>query len=297
MPNSDSLATAHENLLRVIPEEAEQDVDSVALHDAARRFVDACSTEPAAMAELTRRGTLCAKLIGEGSEYFTAKVSAWNALSWNAVSMPNNFSLQRLINSFQSEGGRELVVEVRDEYGRLRQLLDGSWVLDASRPLLEAWCDAAWSIASQGENESWDGCWWLLHTDNLQFAPSVHAAAPAIRQAAKALVRWCDGQKPTPSADPKERKKTWPTTEPTEGSKYYGEGKGPLPRMDEPPAEIGEIEVWLNQDRKTLNKNNEQSYYCIVQEPRGFRVWFSSQPRFAAANKLRLSMPSGSERE
>jgi hypothetical protein len=94
MENPDGLVTAYANLLRVIPrpltadEEAERfrtrrelpDVDPAALHDAARRFVDAFSTDPSAASELTRRGTLCAILTANGSEYAVAKRKGREAL-------------------------------------------------------------------------------------------------------------------------------------------------------------------------------------------------------------------------
>jgi hypothetical protein len=205
MSISDSLATAHANLLRVIPkpltveEEVEEQskgrrrptANPTALHEAARCFADALSRNPAAAAELKRRGTLVAVLTGEGSKYLTAKKKARQALSmWK----PKELILQRLVNHFQSEGGRELVADVRHEHERLCQLLDGFPVPDATRPLLETWRDAAWPIVSAGENDSLDGCYWLLHMENLGHELFAVGAAPEIRQAADAMVAWCKEQ-------------------------------------------------------------------------------------------------------
>ncbi|MGD0383267.1 MAG: hypothetical protein ABSA77_07100 [Thermoguttaceae bacterium] len=195
---SDLIITAYDNLLRVIPEslsaEAESkgarlpDINPTALHDVTRRFVDALCKEPATAAELKRRGTLVTTLTAEGSEYLAAKKKARVSLQqWN----PNEPILQRLVNHFQSEGGRELVGDVRHEYERLTHLLDGFSVPDTTRPLLEAWRDAAWSIVSEGENNSLDGCYWLLHIDKLRHSIFAIPAAPDIRQAAKAMVAWC----------------------------------------------------------------------------------------------------------
>ncbi len=148
--------------------------------------------DPAAAAELRRRGGLVATLTGEGSEYLAAKQNARRALrTWK----PAGPILQHLVDWFQSEGGRELVGDVRLEYEHLVQLLAFADVPNAARPLLEAWRDAAWSIVSKGENDSLDGCYWLLHPDNLRHALVVPAAAPEIRQAADALVRWYDAQR------------------------------------------------------------------------------------------------------
>ena len=79
MAISDSLVTAHEHLLRVIPEPRTLEeerlskpmpaVDPAAVQDAARRFVDALCGEPGAADELRRRGTLVATLTGQGSQY------------------------------------------------------------------------------------------------------------------------------------------------------------------------------------------------------------------------------------
>ncbi len=204
MAISDSLINAHENLLRVIPkpltteEEAERvrtckglpEVDPTALHDAARRFVDAISTEPAMMTELNRRATLCAALTGEGSDYLTAKSAAHKSLRrWK----PKEAIVQKLAGYFQQQGDREVVASVRDEHDHLERLL-GWNVPKETRARLEAWRDAAWSIVSKGENESLDGCYWLLHADRLRHALFVPAAAPEVRRAADALVKWCDAQ-------------------------------------------------------------------------------------------------------
>jgi hypothetical protein len=99
--------------------------------------------------------------------------------------------LKRLVKHFQHAGSRELVGDVRHEYEQLDQLLGWPEVPKATRALLEAWRDAAWSIVCQGGNDSLDGCYWLRHSDNLRYALFVPAAAPEIRQAADALVRWC----------------------------------------------------------------------------------------------------------
>lgn len=70
------------------------------------------------------------------------------------------------------------------------------------RPELETWRDAAWSIVSRGENDSLDGCHWLLHADRLQYPLFVPMAAPEVRLAADALVRWLNrsgcGESPQP---------------------------------------------------------------------------------------------------
>ena len=104
--------------------------------------------------------------------------------------------MQAWVEGFPSEGGRELAADVRLEYEHLALLLDGfsAEVPNATRPLLEAWRNAAWSIVSDGENASLDGCYWLLRTEDLNFGPCATAAAPDIRQAANALVRWCEAQ-------------------------------------------------------------------------------------------------------
>ena len=213
MAISDALHTAHENLLRVIPrpltaeEEAERvrtgrgrpDVDPTALQEATRRFVDAISREPAAEAELKRRGTLVTKLTGDGSEYLIAKKNAQKTLAnWKlsevfAESPVRLQLLQKVVSHLlQSKGDCELVAEVRNENERLCQLLEGCPVPDATRPLLEAWCDTARPIISAGENDSLDGCYQLLQTENLRHAFFV--GAPDIRQAADALVRWQEEQ-------------------------------------------------------------------------------------------------------
>jgi len=214
MAISDSLVTAHENLMRVIPkpltaeEEAERvrtgmglpDVDPAALHDGARRFVNALSADPAAAAELERRGTLCAALTGEGNQYAIAKINAQKALSgWNLAAQFAEHPvyldfLQGTVRSLLQATGEELVAEVRDKYEWINRLLAEDGVPQTTRPLLEAWRDAAWAIVSKGENESLDGCYWLLHADNLQYDLVVPAAAPEVRQAADTLVKWWDGR-------------------------------------------------------------------------------------------------------
>ena len=250
-----SLVTAHENLLRVIPqpltaeEEAERvrtgkalpEVDPSALHDATRRFVDALSVDPAATAELNRRGTLCATLTADGSEYAiaakkTQKVLAgWNLRAQFAIHPVYLDFLERTIRGlfhFEAsadlvaelkEKGKsmtiseafhvcperlaveivapeELVAEVRNKHDRMNRLLAVEGLPEEIRAPLEAWRDAAWSIVSQGENESLDGCYRLLHAENLQDALIVPAAAPEVRQAAEALVRWQNGGQAVPGA-------------------------------------------------------------------------------------------------
>ncbi len=236
MAISDALHTAYENLLRVIPkpptteEEAERvrtgrghpDVDPAALHDGARRFVDALSADPAAAAELTRRGTLCAKLTAEGSEYLTAKTNAQKALHrWK----PKEAVLQHLVNHFQHQGGRELVADVRHEYERLDHLLGFNEVPEETRVLLTSWRDAAWSIVSQGENESLDGCYWLLQSNNLRHALCVPQSAPEVRQAADALVRWQNAHNGISLAEPVDDSQ--PTTK-SKRSTVKGEGREKL---------------------------------------------------------------------
>ena len=157
------------------------------------------SKDPTAAAELKRRGTLVAKLTAGGSRYFTAKKNARGSYpsgTWRNCST-NPADLEPLkgevVTLLQSEGGCELVSVIRDEYKRLDYLLrlDEVPIPKVTRPLLGAWRDEAWSIVSAGENDSLDGCYWLLHTDNLRHALfAVHA--PEIRQAADALVRWCE---------------------------------------------------------------------------------------------------------
>lgn len=225
----DSLVTAYENLLRVIPkpltteEETERvrtcrecpDVDPTALHDGARRFVDALSIDPAAAVELTRRGTLCAILTEKGSEYSVAKTNAQKALSgWNPATQFGEHPvyldfLQKTVRNLLQADGEELVAGVRSKHGRINDLLAVKKVPDATRTLLEAWRDAAWSIISKGENESLDGCYWLLHAEKLQYALFVPVAAAEVRQAADALVRWLkgggDGASPVQLEDHPER--------------------------------------------------------------------------------------------
>lgn len=197
----DSLVTAYENLLRVIPkpltaeEETERvrtcrecpDVDPTALHDGARRFVEELSRLPEARAEIERRSKLCVQLTGANTSYSTAKTKAIETLcGW----MPTDPILQKLVGSLQHRGGQELVADVRGERERLERLLNYENVPDATRTVLEAWRDAAWSIISKGENESLDGCYRLLHAEKLQYALFVPAAAPEVRQASDALVGW-----------------------------------------------------------------------------------------------------------
>jgi hypothetical protein len=243
----DSLVTAYDNLLRIIPnpltaeEDAERvrtgkrlpDVDPVALHDGARRFVDALSADPAVAAELSRRGTLCTKLTGDGSEYSLAAKAAQKALDdWNRTAQFAEdrvyldvlkdavFDLfhfhptEDLVAELREKGKsmtlrqalhvcperlvveivapEELVAEVREKYEKIKWLLGEDGVPKTIRPPLASWRDAAWAIVSRGENESLDGCYWLLHADNLQDDYYVPAAAPKVRQAAVALVRWYD---------------------------------------------------------------------------------------------------------
>ena len=158
MSISDSLVTAHENLLRVIPkpltadEDAERvrtsglllNINPAALHDAARRFVDALSTDPAAAAELQRRGTLCATLTGEGSEYFIAKTNAQRAVSeWNLAGLfaeqPVYLDfLQGNVRSLLQAAGEELIAAVRGKYEQINRLLAVNEVPEATRALLEA---------------------------------------------------------------------------------------------------------------------------------------------------------------
>jgi len=211
MAISDALHAAHENLLRVLrpltPTEVDDrvfrgldvpsvapDVDPAALHDGARRFVDALSADPAAAAELTRRGTLCATLTREGSEYSIAKTNAQKALrEWNLDEQfaDNRTYLELLhknLDVLLQAAGEELVAEVRDKYGRMGWLLSVEGLPEEAHAPLEAWRDAAWQVVSQGENDSLDGCYWLLHADNLQNHVVALAWAPEVRQAAKALV-------------------------------------------------------------------------------------------------------------
>ena len=203
MSISDAFATAYENLCRVIPKpptvEEERkgarrpEIDPKAMQDAVRRFVDALSRDSAAAAELKRRGTLVATLTGEGSEYLTVEQSARKALAeWQ----PKDPYLQLLVSRFKSKGGRELVGGVSLDCQNLAQLLKGipGEDPDAPRRLLEAWHDAASRMVYAGENDSLDGCCWLLHPENLDHEPFATGAAQDIRQAADAMVRWCETQ-------------------------------------------------------------------------------------------------------
>ena len=178
--------------------------DPTALHEAAQRFVDALSDNLAAAAELKRRGTLVPKLTGKGTKYLTFVKNAQRALRrWKLakVCARSPVVLQLLRDHYvnpllQSKGGYDLISDVRKEYERLDYLLYscGIEIPQTTRTLLEVWRDAAWSIVSNGENDSLDGCWWLLHTENLCHALVVPTAAQPIRQAADALVKWCEAQ-------------------------------------------------------------------------------------------------------
>jgi len=212
MAISDALVTAHKNLQSVIPrpltaeEEAERvrtggwpsKVNPKALHDAARRFVDAFSKEPAAAVELKRRGTLCASLTGEGSKYFVAMKNAQAALSaWDVGTQfaqnPDFLnSLQGAVRNLLQLGSEGVVEEVRVKYEKIKTLLGVNGVPEAVRAPLESWRDAAWEIVSKGENESLDGCYWLLHADELQRNSIASVWAPEVRQAADALMRWLE---------------------------------------------------------------------------------------------------------
>ena len=59
---------------------------------------------------------------------------------------------------------------------------------------LDAWRDVERPIISKGKNESWDGCYWLLHAENVRHALFVPAAAPEIRQASGSLVHYCEAR-------------------------------------------------------------------------------------------------------
>jgi hypothetical protein len=224
MAISGALHTAHENLLRVIPkpltaeEEDERvragkghpDVDPAALCERALQFVDAFSADPAAAAELTRRGTLCATLTGKGSAYCLAGQQAQKALAgWDVAAQfaqepAGLLFLQKTVRILLNAAGEELVARIRGRYEWMNRLLAEEGLPEAIRPLLENWRDAAWSIVSKGENESLDGCYWLLHAENLACDPENLKCAPEnrkyaspvlaadVRQAAEALVRWCD---------------------------------------------------------------------------------------------------------
>jgi hypothetical protein len=223
MAISDALGIAHENLLRVIPrpltaeEEDERvrwsrpapNIDAARLHNATRCFVEALSRDPAAAKELQRRGTLCAMLTGEGSNYLTAKTAAHKALRrWRGVKARHGWKSDEhalrhaAVDRLVHEGGRFLVCWLREECNRLDGVLAvSSGVPKGLRALLQAWRDEASSIADAGENDCLDGCYWLLHPEYL--APlNIPDAAPTVRQAADALVRWCDAQ-PAAEAIPK----------------------------------------------------------------------------------------------
>ena len=76
----------------------------------------------------------------------------------------------------------------------MNHLLAVKEVPKATWALLEAWRGAAWSIVSNGENDSLDGCHWLLHAKNLQHALFCPNGSPEVRQAAESLVSWLDGR-------------------------------------------------------------------------------------------------------
>jgi hypothetical protein len=238
MAISDALHTAYENLLRVIrkpltaEEEAERartgkghpEVDPAAFCDRARQFVDALSADPAASAELARRGTLCVTLTREGSDYSIARTTAQEALhGWDMAAKPAQqparlHFLQKTVGNLLKAAEEERVAGVRGRYEQMNRLLaagppEAEGLPEALRPLLENWRDLARSIVSKGEIESLDGCYWLLHVENLACDPENLNCAPEnrncapenrkyvsavlaaeVRQAAEAMVWWCRRQ-------------------------------------------------------------------------------------------------------
>ncbi len=200
----DALQTAHENLLRVIPEpltaeeEAQgrtrkgpSDTDPAALHDAARKFVDALSVDPAAAAGADTARDALRDTDREGDRVSDRQDKGTQGAA--QVEAEGHY-LAALCQLFPASGrpglGCRCSARIRtaQPFVGLRRSSQGN--PSAAGKL--AGCGVVDSL--EGENESLDGCYWLLHAENLQYDIVVPTAAPAVRQAAEALVRWCEQQ-------------------------------------------------------------------------------------------------------
>ena len=197
-----ALATALDNLLCAT--HSPVNTDPAELHDTAQRFVEELSKDAAAIAELMRRGTFCARLTAESSDYSNARMNAQRALAgWDPAAQFTGGSAfvpvelaQSYVHALRQAAGEEQVARVEETCQSIEGLLAMKWLPPAIRPFLKAWRDAASSVVSRGEDESLDGCWWLLHTEHLKHTAAyiVSKAGPKIRLAAESLVKWVDAQ-------------------------------------------------------------------------------------------------------
>jgi hypothetical protein len=200
-----------------------------------------------------------------------------------------------------------LVVDVRQEYERLNQLRGFTNVPKEMRAPLEAWRDAAWSVISKGENELWDGCYWLLHADDLQYALNVPAAAPEVRQAAVALVRWRDGQTLGGVTSKKSPEQALAAVEhlppsadaslaaPTTADDFHE--TTPNPFDSAPPADgkiawkgplegsLEQLAEWSKVPYRSFKKRHGKSVFYQRLQKGKHRLWFASQADFASAAK------------